>query len=119
MALFDLSDAIAELASGTYTVTRRAAPTNVNGYAVPGATSTFTIKASIQPAPGRALDLLPEGYRGRGGQLCYTATALRTAQSGQVPDLVSVDGVQHEAVELGTWEALGNYQAVALVRLPA
>lgn len=119
MPLFDLSDAIAELASGTYTVTRRAAPTNVNGYAVPGASSTFTITASIQPAPGKALDLLPEGYRGRGGQLCYTSTPLRTAQSGQVPDLVNVDGVQHEAVELATWEALGNYQALVLVRLPA
>lgn len=114
----DMADAIALLASGTYSVTRRAAPVNQNGYLVPGSTSSFSIVASIQPAPGKALDLLPEGYRGRGGQLCYTATPLRTAQAGQVPDLVSVGGELHEAVELKTWEALGNYQAVILVRLP-
>ena len=114
----DLADVIALCASGTYSVTRRAAPTVVNGYAVPGATSTLSITASVQPAPGRALDLLPEGYRNRGGLLCFTATVLRTAQAGQVPDLVTVDGVQHEAVQIAGWEALGNYQAVMLVRLP-
>ncbi len=118
MSLFDMSDAISELASGSYTVTRRAAPMNVNGYAVAGASSTISIIASIQPLPGKAQDLLPEGYRGRGGYICYTSTPLVTAKAGQLPDLVQVDGEDCEAIELKTWEALGNYQAVALVRLP-
>lgn len=115
----DLADAIAELSSGSYTVTRRANPTNVNGYVVAGSTSTFSVVASIQPAPGKTLDLLPEGYRGRGGQVCFCATPLRTAQAGQVPDLISVGGIAHEVVGIGTWEDLGGYQRTILVRLPA
>ena len=115
----DMSDAIALLGGDSqYTVTRPVAPANINGIFVPGSTTTFQITASIQPAPGRTLDLLPEGYRGRGGQICFTSTPLRTALSGQVPDLVTYKGELHECVTVETWEELGNYQRIVLVRLP-
>lgn len=113
----DLSDAIAMLETGSYTVTRQAESTRVNGRVSQPAPTTLTIGASIQPAKSRELELLPEGYRGRGGQVCFTTTPLRTADgTGQLPDLVEVDGVLHEAVSIDGWESAANYQRVMLVR---
>lgn len=114
----DMSDAIALLSSGTYTVTRRAPPTNVNGYATPGATSTFTITASVQPAPGKVTELLPEGWRNRDTREAFTSTPLRTAKAGQIPDVVTIEGSPFQAYSIEPFEELGNFQAVILVREP-
>lgn len=62
----------------SYTVTRRVRAKMVNGRAVPGATSMFTIVASVQPSSGRELLLLPELRRTQEARTVYTTTRLYT-----------------------------------------
>lgn len=111
-----MSDVIAMLSSGTYVVTRPGPTTLVDGRKGPSSSSTLSIVASVQPAPGRTLQTLPEGFRDRGGFVLYTATELRTSDGGdQEPDSVSIDGVEHQVASCEPWAELGNfYKAVAV-----
>ena len=118
--IVDLSDVVALLASGTYTVTRPAASTITSGRKVAGTPTTFTITASVHPTPGRVLELLPEGFRGRGGVTLYTSTKLKGAAGvNQEPDVVTIDGEAHQVATVEDWSALGNYYRAICVRLPA
>lgn len=113
----DMSDAIALLSSGTYTVTRPGASALLNGRKIAATSSTFSIVASAQPTPGRVLQNLPEGFRDRGGYTLYTKTELRTSNgSGQEPDSVSIDGVAHQVAECKPYAALGNFYRAIVVR---
>ncbi len=79
--------------------------------------STFSIVASAQPAPGRTLQTLPEGFRDRGGWVLYTSSELRTSDgAGQEPDSVAIDGVAHQVAECKPWAAAGNYYRAVVVR---
>lgn len=114
----NLADAIASLASGTYTVTRPGTPTLLNGRKVAASSTTFSIVGSVSPAPGKTLELLPEGYRGRAGVVVFTATKLQTAEGGQDPDLVSIGGQSYQVAALEDWSELGGYYRAVCVRLP-
>lgn len=108
-----LSDVISTFATGTYTVTRRAASTYSNGVRVAGSTSTLSITASVQPVTGRELERLPEGMRTTEVVKLYTTTALRTADSGD-PDHISIDGETYEVQLVERWTAKGYYKIMAL-----
>ena len=113
----DMSDAIDMLSSGTYTVTRPGPTTFNAGRKGPISSTTFEIVASVQPAPGRTLETLPEGFRDRGGSVLYTKTLLRTSDGGaQEPDSVSIDGVAHQVASCSPWAELGNYYRAVVVR---
>lgn len=115
----DLAGAVASLATGTYAVTRRAAPSYdaTTGLASAGSTSSLSILASVQPLGGRDLLRLPEGERSRQWVAVFTATALRVADApnGQMADLVSYRGEQHEVQSVEQWDESGNFfKAIAV-----
>lgn len=110
------TDAIGSLATGSYTVTRHAAGTRVQGRSVPGAVSTFSIIASVQPVTGRQLQDLPEGQRGTETIAIYTRTELKTRSADSEPDLVDNEGVPFEVVRVERWRAFSDvhYRAYAM-----
>ena len=67
----------------TYTVTRVAAGDYVDGKWVEGATSTFTIQASLQPAKPKEMEMLPEGRRNQETYKLYSDTQLRTVEEDE------------------------------------
>jgi hypothetical protein len=101
----DAGDLINDFATGTYTVTRRAAATMVKGRAVPGATSTLTIAASVQPASGRDLLQLPEGRRSVETRVVFTATELLVGRQGAPNecDHILIDGQDWEVQQVQSW----------------
>jgi hypothetical protein len=81
---------------GTFVVTRRAAPTYVNGILVAGATSTFSIVARPRPSTGKDMERLPEGRRSQETRVFETTARLLTADQGGAnnADLITTaDGV--------------------------
>lgn len=84
-----LSLVIASFSTGTYTVTRTAADSYAAGIRTPGATSTFSIDASVQPVSGNDLRAVPEGRRVDDFRTLWTRTALILTPN---PDQVSIGG---------------------------
>lgn len=75
-------------------VQRRAASTVTGFVNVPGATSTFTIRGTVQPLNGREFYRLPDGLRSRVTHKLYSTVELFTVKAGspQPPDRVLVGG---------------------------
>lgn len=103
-----LVDAISSFSTGTYTVTRRAAGTYVDGVLVLGSSSTFTIDACVQPATGRQIRVLPEGQRSDETIAIWTTTALRTRDAAGAADEISYKGVTFVVANVKQWEAFGG-----------
>lgn len=85
--------------SDTLTVTRYAAETiNSDGEGVPGASSTLTIRASVQRPTQRTLEKMLEGLGTSDAWHVDTTTALRTfdEQAGTPADTVVIDGLTYE-----------------------
>ena len=112
----DLSDVIALLSSGTYTVTRTPASVYTAGRLVPGVATTFTVLGSLQPLSGREVDRLPEGAREREGMALWTTTELRGKLQTSEPDTVTVDGEAYEVQNVQRWDTLGNYYRAVILR---
>lgn len=92
-------------ATGEYVVTRRApATTDGNGRTVPGAASTFSIVASVQPVSGHELEVLPEASHGREVKLVLTVTRIDIARADQAADVVTIDGDPWTVVMAEHWE---------------
>ena len=119
-----LRDSITSLASGTYTVTRTEAGTRVGNFGryTAGATSTFEMVASIQPATGRQLRDLPEGQRGDETIAIYTTADLRgrmPGSPGNEPDVITYRGELWTVTQVKVWESFGASHVEALaVRAP-
>ena len=106
------ADDIDALATGTYTVTRRAVATFAAGRAVAGATSTLTVTAAAVPATGRDLLRLPEGRRATETRIVFTTTALLVGGQGSAndADLVGIDGRTWEVQQVESFP--GYYRAI-------
>jgi len=118
----DLSDVIALLGSGTYTVTRPSAATSlVDGRRVAPATTTFTVVASVQPSSGRSIDRLPEGLRARESMDVWTATKLQPAspETGLEGDRIAIDGSVYEVQIVHDWQKHGSFCRATAVKVPA
>lgn len=91
--------------SGAFTVTRVALGTDdSNGRYIPGATTTFSIDANVQPV-GSNLKVIPEGYTADDVRIVRTATALVKLP---VPDLVTIAGIQYGVYRVdGPWSGFG------------
>jgi hypothetical protein len=98
-----------DFATGTYTVTRGASPTFVDGVAVSGSTSTFTLNASVQPLDEIQIRRLPEGQRTDDYRAVYTDTQLNTTESTQIPDTLVIDGDVFQVTTSERYQELGNY----------
>lgn len=102
-----LADSIADLASGTYTVTRRARPSLSAGRATAGAVArTFSIVASVQPSNGRDAQFFPEGTRIVDMRTVWTATeALTNGDAQYVADEIAIAGETFEVVHVPQWHS--------------
>jgi hypothetical protein len=98
-------------------VTRRryaAATAGTDGRPVTGSPTTSTIYASVQPAPGRQLEHLPEGLRSRVVMIAYTDTELRTADqaTGLPADELVYQGATYLVERVARWtELIPHYEA--------
>lgn len=61
-----------------------------------GASTATTLYASVQPAIGQELMVLPEGLRTRATVKIYTDQELNTAENGQAPDRIEWQGHMYE-----------------------
>ena len=109
------------LGSASFTRTRYAASTVVNGEPVAGATTTTTITGSVQPLTGREVERLPEGVRQRVTLKIYTTAELRAADPTTSPkrrgDEVTVDGEVFEVTEVSQHtQLLPHYRAYLMRR---
>lgn len=93
----------------TLTVSRPVVGNYINNIYVDGNNTEFTIKASVQPAGGDVLEMLPEGYRTKETYVLYTDTMLNTATSDdlRLPDIVKLNltGVQEDfiVIKVDNW----------------
>jgi len=106
-----LNESIDSLATGDYTVTRRATGAWVKGIYTPGASSTFTIRAVMEPATG--LQRVVGGFEmisGYDGQhtndirVLYTRTELKVRSPNTEPDLVTINGRQYTVFRCEPWD---------------
>ena len=99
------------------TVLRRrypAATAGTDGRPVLGTPTVETIYASVQPAPGRQLEHLPEGLRSRVVMVAFTDAELRTADqaTGLPADELVYQGVVYLVERVARWtEVIPHYEA--------
>lgn len=107
---------IDSLATGTYTVTRRAKGTWANGrYTKNETTTTFEIKAVEMPAfnmnriiAGRDYKHTDQGQHATSIRVLYTKTELYTVRDGFDPDVVSLDGADWTVTRVEKWDHKGR-----------
>lgn len=104
--------AIASFATGTYTRTRTAVGTTTDGDYTPGATSTTSIIACVQPVEGADLHALPEGRHADNSRVVYTISDLRASP---IPDKVTIEGDLYEVFKVERWDAFGATHYKAMV----
>jgi hypothetical protein len=103
-----LSDNIASFKTGDYTVTRTTASTRVMGRAVAGASSTFSIAASVRPL-GRMVKNAPEGATAADIRKVYTTTQLLTLCPTHAADRISIGSESFTVYQVdGPFNAIGN-----------
>jgi hypothetical protein len=110
VSLFDLSAEVDAFATHTLTVSRASAGSYVAGRFMPSASNVTTLLASVQPATGKELQLLPEGARERASVAIYTAGDLRNG------DGVMHEGESYRVLALDPWRAAGAYVKAIAVR---
>lgn len=118
----DLSGAVLNFATGTYTVTRpvaRANPVGTDGrYDAPSSSTTFTIRAGVFPLTGRELDRLPEGLRHEEVRQVFCVERLQTVEADQEPDVIAIDGASWQVEAVQDYSASGNYFRALVRKIP-
>jgi len=115
MSLFDLSSVVGSLASHTVTVQRFAPDAyDANGVALPRTSTSFSIRASVQPVTGAELSRLPDGFNDSELVSVWTATPLKYRDRLTVPGRGAFE-VQH----LDFWNESGAYTKAIAKRLDA
>ena len=84
-----------------YMILREGSGSYVMGEYVPGARSTATIMASVQPVKaGQDMQALPEGRRLGDMRKIYTSTPLQVTGTGVQPDIIVSGGYGYEIVDM-------------------
>lgn len=109
--MLNLSAAFNANTTTSATHERETAGGYVDGYYVPGATTTATIKASIQPLSAKEYQNLPEGIRNEASAKCITQFAL------QPGDRVIDGGDRYKVLSCDNWQKLGGYTRAVLGEL--
>lgn len=110
-----LLESIYGFQTGTYTVTRRAEGTFVDGIYVPnGSPTTFTIRGVIQPAReiqrvtgGRDMREREQNQYVDDVQIIHTDTEIYTRRPGYDPDQITHDGSQWIVLRVERWDIGG------------
>lgn len=96
------------LGAATYTITRYATGGYTNGLPNQGASSSLTIRASVQPMGGDELQRAGEGLRATHGIKVYAGreVILRTVEAaGPQADRITYDGRVYQIQRVGTYTA--------------
>lgn len=91
-----------------------------NGLYTQALESTFTIKASVQPLTGKALEALPEGLRSTDVYTLYTDATLNVASQDdeQKADEVEIGGTRYEVQRQQAWDnGVVNHNAYIVQRV--
>lgn len=99
---------------------RRAASVVAHGFTTEAAPQRLPIKAVVQPATGKDLQVLPEGKDVEEAISVISTTELRTAEPGKHPaDRIEWSGRVFEVAKVKDWNANANFYSViaTLVRL--
>jgi hypothetical protein len=81
--------------------------------------TTSYIKASIQPADGKTLQMLEEGQRQQDVKKMYTTTEVRTGDqhAGSKADKIVYSGVTYEVIKVSREYALIPHYKAILIRV--
>lgn len=120
-----LLDSITNLATGTYTVTRRLAGTIVDGNYIPNPTTTsFSIVASVQPARGLpritgGRDMLSDEQNQHTVEALalWTRTEMHERTPTQDPDEISVNGRTYTCARSERWDHGGQVHYMCVITL--
>lgn len=106
-----LNESIDSLATGTYTVTRRATGSYTDGNYTAGSASTFTISAVVEPATGLQrvtggfeMISMYDGQHTNDVQVVYTRTELKARSPGTEPDLITIRNRQYTIFRCEPWD---------------
>jgi hypothetical protein len=101
------------------TLLRTAAGAWVDGAYVPGAVTSSTIYASVQPLTDRELATLPEGERTSDTKKAYTTADVRTGSQhdNALADQITWRGVTYEVRKVEEETAVIPHKKLLLVRL--
>lgn len=102
------------------TITREQPGAYVSGVFVPGATSTLTIQASVQPATMEDMKEAPEGRRLSDMVKMYTDADLFTVEDAghnQQPDKLTWRGREYEVIAKGVHQmgVVSHYKYICAV----
>jgi len=89
---------------------------NVDGHYEAGPCVELAVMMSVQPANGRDIQLLPEGWRAREVLVGLTTATLRTVDGQGPPDVVVIDGLEYVAHSLSHTRSVIPHRSLALVR---
>lgn len=114
----DLISFFSTLGVGTLTVTRTATGSRTKGLYTPGATSTFSIVASVQPVSGDEVKDLQEAQDADEIKSFWTITELRGRTPSTEPDLVTLEGRTWQVIKVTRWDAFdATHYIVYVARL--
>jgi hypothetical protein len=97
-------------------LTRRLKGTYSNGVYAPGAQTSTTIRASVQPTSPDDLLSLPEGRRTTASYKLYTNNLIQEQTSTHDPDVVTLFGEKYEVVKIFNWQnnLISHTKAIAV-----
>lgn len=111
-----LTRVIGRLNTGSYTVTRTPY-TVVDGMAVNGTPTTFTISASIQHPTERQLRDLAEGQSTEEVFAVYSTTELYLRRSDFAPDIITINSSQYRVIKATHYTVLSDFWVAFCERL--
>ena len=102
----DFGALIRRFGTGTYTVTRTTRGQTIRGRTEEGTVTTFEIEASLSPANGIDLQLLPEGRSVDDVRQLFTTTELLTGDqgAGYEADEVAIAGFDYQVIRVEPWQ---------------
>jgi len=112
MSLLDtltrFSTAVADGSPAGYVVTRTPVGSYINGRYTPGAPTTFTIDAVVEPSSGREIKVVAEGQYAEDTKVLWTSSVLQTMSPTTVPDLIVITGDSYSVATInGPWNMSG------------
>lgn len=115
----DIGGPILAAFGGNVTLQRHAAGTRVNGDWVPGALTSSTLSAAVQPAGPRDLLKLPEGERTEEAIVLFTQQALIASEvPGQLEsDRIVYAGRTYRVRAVEDWTAQAQYAYAIATRV--
>jgi hypothetical protein len=114
---YDVSEALDDIMFPVTLTRATAQGTRVKGEYIPGATTDTTIMANHQSmGPSETLDFVPEGNRKKNIRRVYSKTLLKVGneKTGEVADLLTIDGVQYKVIFADPWGKLGKYYSAVI-----